>query len=171
MYTSLTTQPQLALFRKKLDLCCVSLDLLEAFDFPVFVINESGQRELVNVSGPTGQDLNFVSTHRVDEWTVNDRSNYVNSSTDEIIKAAAFKVEEEGEEGECTSSDEEDDGCVNIDKDDCFMKPLLSEEIKSLGRLKICAIDCEMCTTVSGALEICRVSLISPEVSNDNSLT
>ena len=164
MYKSLTVESQLELFHEKLDSCCVSLDLLETFDFPVFVIDESGQRQLVNVNGPTGQDLIFVSTHRIDEWNIYNESGCADNGSNTIMKTAVLM--EEDEEGECSSSDEENREFATVINEN--NKPLLREEVKSFGRLKICAIDCEMCTTKSGALEICRVSLISPDVNEDN---
>ena len=169
MYRSLTAECRLESFHKKIHSCCISLDMLECFDFPVFIFDEKGQRQLVNVVGPTGKDLSFISTHKTDEWKINDEEECVYTNSSNILKSHTLKKEEE--EGECTSSDEEDNYAMeghSEENKDLQKRPLLSEEIKSLGRLKLCAMDCEMCTTNSGALEICRVSLISPEANDDN---
>jgi len=80
-------------------------------------------------------------------------------------KAAAARgvPAEEAEEGECSSDEdgEEDDRGEN----DASMSLLSAAVVAELGgaKLRLCAIDCEMCTTAAG-LELTRISIVSPEI-------
>ena len=55
-----------------------------------------------------------------------------------------------------------------VSRNDEIISNLISEEVLaelSGRKLRLCAIDCEMCTTKDG-LEVTRISIISPEISS-----
>jgi len=75
-------------------------------------------------------------------------------------KVVASAPTEEAEEGECSSDEDEESTAPS--------ESLLSAAvIAQLGgkALRMCAIDCEMCTTEVG-LELTRISIVSPEISS-----
>jgi Exonuclease len=143
----------------------LSLELMECMGFPLY-IKEDGLPVFKNVA--TKDSSSYRATHEA-PWACS-------------LQQQTVSIEVE--EGECSDEDDEEVliylnltiiGAVftfhlllqkiGISQSTC--QRLVSREILSAlgeGKLRMCAIDCEMCTTDIG-LELTRISILSPELS------
>ena len=131
--------------------------------------------KLINVSPSL---INCFQVTHSNIWNFTSKSKASSFEKDHLSGTTQLNHSEEIEDGECSSSDEEDErdmklsinGHANeiVSRNDKIISNLLSEEVLaelSGRKLRLCAIDCEMCTTKDG-LEVTRISIISPEISS-----